>query len=348
MAWGRKDASRLSPKDIDRAWRRGLKAATDQDWAAAETWLERIVEADSSDLDAYHALAGLYRRQGAVGRAIRMHQNLLLRTDLPKEARSEALFELGRDFEEGGFAVRAAATYEEYLSQKPRSGDGALRLIPLLIEQREFARALVLARKLRRRDSEKAEELALEISFAEAQCQAGEGNADGAFKALKRCLRQNKSWAPALAMLGELEAERGKSAKALEAWKQAAKVDASVGAELYDKIGAGFAASKKGTGFEAFLREILEDRPTDAAARIALARALGSRGDAPEAIEELARAIEIRPEDLSLRAELGRQLLASNQDGEARKAYAQLIEQIERMPPVPAAQTAGEEEPGLG
>lgn len=330
MAWGRKNAALRKPEEIAQAWRRGLRAAASEDWTGAETWLERIVEADSADLDAYHALAGLYRRQGAVGRAIRMHQNLLLRNDLPSRVRAEALFELARDFEDGGFNERAVATYEEFLAVDSRNIEALRRLIPLLQEQREHARALALIRKLRRGDPENAARIEIEILLAEAQACAEEGDQDAARQALKRCLRRNKDCAPALILLGDLEQERGKSAKALDAWKRAARAHPNVGAALYSKIDAGFAARKKPTDFDAFLREILEHRPEDAGARIALARALASRGDTAPAIEELARAIEVQPGELALRAELGRLLLATNQESEALKAYADLIEQLER------------------
>jgi len=309
-----------------------MRAAVNKDWAAAETWLERIVESDSADLDAYHALARLYREQGAVGRAIRMHQNLLLRTDLPKKDRSEALFELARDFEDGGFNERAAATYEEFLDLEPRNTEAITRVIPLLGEQREHARALALVRKLRRSDAEAAQRLETDLLLGRSRNCLNEGDHDGARQALKRCLRRNKNCAPAWAMLGELETERGKSKKALDAWKRAAMGDAEIARELYSKIDAGFAAKGKPAEFDVFLREVLSQRPQDGFARIALARALAGRGEGHAAIEEIARAIEVEPDAMALRAELGRQLLAANQESEALKAYAELVETIDRMP----------------
>ncbi|MEE8164616.1 MAG: tetratricopeptide repeat protein [Myxococcota bacterium] len=338
MAWGRKNVTNLKPEELAAAWRRGLRAAVAEDWATTESWLERVVEADSSDLDAYHALARLYRRQGAIGRAIRMHQNLLRRSDLPKKPRAEALLELARDFEAGGFTERASASYEEFLDGQPRHVEALEHLIPLLQELREHARALALIRRLRRREPRNADRLELEVLLAIARACADEGDHDGARRALKRCLRRDKNCGPAYALLGQLEAERGKSAKALDAWKRAAKTDPVLARELYPKLDAGFAANGKTGDFEAFLRDILSTRPQDGFARIALARALGSRGESIAAIEELARAIEVAPRELSLRAELGRQLLAANQDSEALKAYAELVDQIERS-------GAGEETP---
>jgi lipopolysaccharide assembly protein B len=329
VAWGRRNAALRNPEEVTRAWRRALRAAVGGDWHTSETWLERIVEADSSDLDAYHALARLYRKHDAVGRAIRMHQNLLLRRDLPKAERAEALIELARDFEAGGFMERAAASYEEVLDQQPRHIEALERVIPLLQQQRETTRALVLVRKLRRHEPESAQRLERELLLSQARNSLDEGNHDSARKALKRCLRRDKSCGPALAMLGELEAERGKSARALDAWKRAAVADEDLAAELYSKIDAGFAVRGKSADFQALLREILATRPGDLKARIMLARSLATCGEQAQAIEELAQAIEIAPSALALRAELGRQLLAANQEAEALKAYAKLIEQIE-------------------
>ncbi len=53
------------------------------------------------------ALARLYRQQGEFGRAIQLHQNLLLRRDLDAEQRIEVLGELAEDFRKAGFLRRA-------------------------------------------------------------------------------------------------------------------------------------------------------------------------------------------------------------------------------------------------
>jgi len=336
VAWARREGSRAGA--VERAWRRSLRAAVAEDWDAAETWLERVVEADSSDLDAYHSLARLYRRHSSIGRAIRMHQNLLLRGDLDSDARAEALLELARDFDAGGFSQRAIASYEEFLGRRPRHVEALDRLIRLHQGERDHARALALVRRLRRRDRDRADPLEVEILLAQAQARHDAGDDDGARQALKRCLRRDRGCGAAWAMLGELEAERDKSARALEAWKRGAVADRTLAPALYPKIAATFAARGKAGGYERFLREVLERRPDDHAARIAIARALGSRGEERAAVEELARAIEVAPDHLGLRAELGRQLLDAGLEAEALKAYADLVEGLARV----EGDTAGE------
>ena len=73
--------------------------------------------ASSTAVEAHLALGRLYRMRGEVGRAIRVHQNLLLRSDLAREHMQTALEDLAEDFRQGGFLQRAIASYEEVLAR---------------------------------------------------------------------------------------------------------------------------------------------------------------------------------------------------------------------------------------
>ena len=235
---------------------------------------------------------------------------------------------MARDFDAGGFSERAAAGYEEVLDGAPKHPEGLERLIALLHETREFARALALVKRFRRINAEKADLAEEELLLSQAQAQIDEGDADGARTTLKRCLRRYKTSSAGLAMLGEIEVERGRDAKAIYAWRRAVDVDASMAAALYPKIEAGYAARGKLKDFEKWLRATGEARPTDVATRIALSRLLKSRGEAHEACEELARAIDVTPNAHALHVELGRQLIESGLEAEGQKAYSNLLDML--------------------
>ena len=332
MAIGRKQTTvdARKPGSVEAALRRSLRAAVAGDWSAAETWLERIVQVDSTDLDAYHALARLYRSQGAIDRAIRMHQNVLLRRELGRKERAEALLELARDFDAGGFGERAAAGYEEVLDAQPRNREALRRLVVLLREQRAYDRALALVKRLRRLDREAADAAELETLVSLARSQMDEGDADAARSTLKRCLRRHKTSGLAWSMLGDLEAERGRDARAINAWRRALAAEFSMAETLLPKIEAGFAARGKASAYEDLLRSTLEAQPSASAPQIALARSLRSRGQTREAIEELSRAVERTPNGVALHVELGRQVLEAEEVGEIQKAYAGLLDALER------------------
>jgi len=73
---------------------------------AIESFIE-VVKVDPGTVELHFALGSLFRRQGEVERAIRMHQNLLDRHDLPEEKRLLAIFELAQDFHRAGLLDRA-------------------------------------------------------------------------------------------------------------------------------------------------------------------------------------------------------------------------------------------------
>ncbi len=328
---------------VEAALRRSLRAAVAEDWETAETWLERVVEADTDDLDAYHALARLFRQRGDIGRAIRMHQNLLLRADLGRAQKTDARLELARDFDAGGFTERAAAGYEEVLNEQPRNAEALERRLALCLELREYTRGLALVKRYRRVDRDEAATRERSLLLAMARAQADEGDADAARGTLKRCLRRHKTCAEAWSRLGDLEAEKGRDAKAIDAWRRAVEFDASLAKTLLPRIEAGHAARKKPADFERFLQQRLEAQPGDAAVHVALARTLKARGDGAKAIEVLARAIESVPSAVSLRVELGRQLLEAGQESEALKAYAGLLDALDRDELVsPSSATGGD------
>ena len=73
---------------------------------AIESFIE-VVKVDPQTVDLHFALGSLFRRQGEIDRAIRMHQNLLDRPDLPADKRTIATYELGQDFHRAGLLDRA-------------------------------------------------------------------------------------------------------------------------------------------------------------------------------------------------------------------------------------------------
>jgi lipopolysaccharide biosynthesis regulator YciM len=332
MGWFRRTfrGPRHAARDADVALREVLRLVLDDDLEAAEKILARIVKDDSDQIDAYLALARLYRRRGETGRAIRLHQNLLLRTDLPPEVRDEALLGLAGDFRQGGFLQRAIAAYEEVLDRRPRDVVSLRALVRLHADVRSFPRALELSRRLARVEGGdgRGEEARLLVESAEAAI--AEGRSDEARRALKKALRRDPSSAPAWLNLGELEAEKGHAKRALAAWRKVPEVDRRRAPEVYPRLEATYAALGRARDFETELRKRLEEEPDDGEARLALARALAARGEMEGAAGEIRALLEHDPENLRGHAALTRALLAEGRESEAVKATVELLEVLDR------------------
>ncbi len=325
-----------SSGNADGALRRALLALLEQELDETERALEDAVRADPDDTVAYFALARLYRRRGEIGRAIRMHQNLLVHPTVDAAMRDTALSELAADFRRGGFLRRAIASYEEVLSKRPRDADALRNLSRLLPSVREYERAIEMERRLAKLEGRKAapREASLLVEMAEAA--HAEGRTDDARRALRRALRKDRECVSAWIALGELEAERGRTKAALKAWRRVPQLDRSSAPLIYPRLEATYAAADRSREYETLLRDLLSESQDDTEARLALARTLAARGEVTEAVAECRRVLERSPDHFRARVVLGRTLLAEGQDAEAHKAYAELLDAIEDhgAPPV--------------
>ena len=127
--------------------RRALLALLEGDLDVAEHELAEVVRADSSDAVAYLALAHLYRGRGEIGRALRVHQNLLLRSDLGASQRGQVLRALAADLKAGGYLERAIAAYEQVLEEDPRRSDAVDALVELFAQSGQHERAIALLKR---------------------------------------------------------------------------------------------------------------------------------------------------------------------------------------------------------
>ncbi len=114
---------------------------------AIEAFIE-VVKVDPQTIELHFALGSLFRRRGEVERAIRMHQNLVERADLPQEQKLDG-------------AVRARAGLFQGRAARPRRGavrssskgtayaEQALRFLLEIYEQeKDWQKAIDTAGKL--------------------------------------------------------------------------------------------------------------------------------------------------------------------------------------------------------
>lgn len=317
--------------DVERAFRLAFGALLEDDLERAEQALAAVVQQDSTQVEIYLALGQLYRRRGEIGRAIRVHQNLLLRSDLELEHRERALRGLARDFRKGGFLQRAISAYEELRDRRPRDPEALGALARLRADVRDFDAAFEAQRRLAHATRQDGRAAEARLFFEQAEALAAEGQSDAARRALGKCLRCDSAMAAAWLRLGELEAERGKHKKALAAWKRALAADRRAAARVHPKLESAWAALGRAREFEAQLRAGLAQRPDDVEARLALVRTLAARGEADAALGELEAVLERAPDRLDAHAARARILLGEGRDAEVTKALAELLDVLERQ-----------------
>lgn len=106
-----------------------------------------VAKLDPETTELHFALGGLFRRRGEMERAIRVHQSLLSRADLPQADRESAQHELAQDFLKAGLLDRAEQAFEQVLDT--RFAVPAIRaLIRIYESEHDWPRAIEAVKRL--------------------------------------------------------------------------------------------------------------------------------------------------------------------------------------------------------
>ncbi len=132
---------------LPRAYFKGLNfLLNEQPDKAIDAFIE-IVKLDPETADMHFALGNLFRRRGEIERAIRVHQNLLARPDLPAEQQAQAKYELGMDYLKAGLLDRAEETFNQ-LVETPYAVQARRALLEIFQREKEWTRAIEAAEGL--------------------------------------------------------------------------------------------------------------------------------------------------------------------------------------------------------
>jgi lipopolysaccharide biosynthesis regulator YciM len=138
-----RNAQRSAPK----AHVRGLNLLLNEQYDAAIDAFIEAVQDDPEALELHFALGNLFRRRGETERAVRVHEYLLRRADLPLSTLERARFELAQDFMHAGLFDRAEAAFAE-LQNTSFEIDSRLARLALFERSREWESACQMAERL--------------------------------------------------------------------------------------------------------------------------------------------------------------------------------------------------------
>ncbi len=134
-------------RTLPRGYFKGLNfLLNEQPDKAIDAFIE-IVKLDPETADMHFALGILFRRRGEIERAIRVHQNLLARPDLPADQQAQAGFELGMDYLKAGLLDRAEETFNG-LVETTYAVQARRALLEIFQREKEWTRAIDAARGL--------------------------------------------------------------------------------------------------------------------------------------------------------------------------------------------------------
>jgi lipopolysaccharide biosynthesis regulator YciM len=185
---------------------------------AIEAFIE-VVKVDPETIELHFALGSLFRRRGEYDRAIRMHQNLLERTDLTEEQRLTALTELGEDYLKAGILDRAEEAFKK-LAESRQAAAARKHLLEIYEQEKDWTRAIDMAKNLAAAPGETRDRDVAQYLCELAASEAAESRPEVARRHLEAALEANRKCVRASLLLGDLERASNNLEAAIEHWKR--------------------------------------------------------------------------------------------------------------------------------
>jgi lipopolysaccharide biosynthesis regulator YciM len=206
-------------RSLPRGYFKGLNfLLNDQPDKAIDAFIE-IVRLDPETADMHFALGNLFRRRGETERAIRVHQNLLSRPDLPAEQKAHAEYELGMDYLKAGLLDRAEETFTglidgQYSVQARRS------LLEIFQREKEWPRAIEAALGLQEAGAGARQKEVSQFYCEMAQDALVHMHPEAALPLLEQALQADRTSVRATILIGDAQMAQGDAEGALATWRR--------------------------------------------------------------------------------------------------------------------------------
>ncbi|MEP7057453.1 MAG: lipopolysaccharide assembly protein LapB [Caldimonas sp.] len=208
---------RREQRDSPKVYYKGLNLLLNEQHDKAIDAFIEAVQQDPDTSDLHFALGNLFRRRGEYERAVRVHEHLLNRADLPKSERVRAQYALAQDFMKAGLFDRAEDAYR-LLDGTPFATEARLALLALLERSRDWRAAIAVAQQL-----EQTGTASFAARIAHYWCEVAlEADAAGNVEVADDALLQARDAAPQaarpLVLAGQRAAARHAHSDALRSW----------------------------------------------------------------------------------------------------------------------------------
>lgn len=263
-----------------------------EDPDAAVSALTRAADGGSENAELLLTLGNLLRRRGEVDRALRIHEALLARPQLPLDLRHRARLELGQDYLKAGLMDRAEQLFEELAAQGLHVGAALEQMLGIYEQGRDWRHAIDTARRLEAARGE-SRRLAIAQYFCElAEESRQQKQPEDAIRHARQALAEHKECVRAQLILGALLRQQGDSGGAIKAYRAAFDLDARFLPEVLAPLSQCYEAVGDAAGYVAFLADAKE---VTANALPVVAEARLMRAEGLDPMPHLASGLETRP-----------------------------------------------------
>jgi len=310
-----------------RAYLLGVNYVLSGDPDAAIAELSRVAQLNPQTLETYFALGALFRRKGELDRALRLHQNMLLRPGLAPEVRRRAQLALALDYRRASLAGRAAEVLDQLLKESPDHPEALVELRRIREEAGEWEQAVDLQTRLLERDPRGGRRILAHHLCALAR-QRRADDPEEAIALASRALELAADSADAKLTLGELRWQQGDKAAASALLLEAVRLEPELAVTRFGLLCEAVGAAR----LEEALVGLGDGGARQGPYELAVALCRRKAGDVEGAVARLKRLVDDRPRFWEARRELGALLLELDRSEELRADYEEILGTLGQAP----------------
>lgn len=312
-------------KELEDPYVAGLRLLLDGDRSGAYASLQKSIKSGKAPTDAYIRLGSLLRENGDPVKALQMHRSLTVKSDLSRREKIELFVNIALDYSAQGNALQAANVLETAVSsmglREPEVFRQLAREYHVLGNSEGSYRCL---KEMKRLGALTDRELSLYLCTA-GDTEVGQGDLKEAKKLYHKALKHQPDNAVALLALGNLEEKLENEEEALERWKSAAMISPELSGEALKKIEHVMFQRGKFGEIEQVYRSVLEARPWDEYATLALASFYKKQGRGEDAIEFLEEFRNMHPASIGATVLLT-SLYAAHDNSDSLESFLEELE----------------------
>ena len=215
---------------------KGLNYLLNDEQGKALDIFVKLVEADWETIDTHFALGKIFRKNGEIDKAIKIHQGLMARPSLPERYRDRVLLELGYDYLGAGWFDRAEGLFKEVLIHDPKSEPALKNLILIYQQEKDWHKAIDAAEKLWTENKSRFGPMISQYYCELAESARAKGDMGQVEHCANQALRYDKASVRATIMLADIAMDASHYTKAITLLKQVEKQDAEFLPMVMDRL----------------------------------------------------------------------------------------------------------------
>lgn len=218
----------------------------------------QLAETTHETFEPQLALGNLYRRKGEVDRAIKLHQALIAKAELPERYRTRALLAIGKDYMSAGLLDRAEVLFSELVEIEAHTPEALQSLVEIYQQEQDWLQAIKSASRFQSATNRNMHRPIGHYYCELAELSLAQSDEIEAEKYLASALRVDKKSIRAHLIGAKMHQSNKKYQQAIDEYDLAIKADAAYIPIFIEDMASCFLAVKKGEQLEQKLLKLME------------------------------------------------------------------------------------------